>query len=74
MRLEDIPADIREAVEIAGWAAADAFLTTLEQRLPLCEWGGFQAEIGPLVGGILRNLRGSLAGGAVRQHEGDSHV
>lgn len=73
MKLEDIPEDIREAVEIAGWAAVDAFLTTLEQRLPMCEWGGFQAEIGPLVGGILRNIRGSLAGGGVRQEGGD-HV
>lgn len=73
MKLQDIPEDIREAVEIAGWAAVDAFLTTLEQRLPMCEWGGFQAEIGPLVGGILRNIRGSLAGGGVRQ-EGEDHV
>ena len=74
MRLEDIPADIREAVEIAGWAAADAFLATLEQRLPMCEWGGFREEIGPLVGGILHNLRGSLVGGAVRRQQGDDHV
>lgn len=74
MRVEDIPEDIRNAVEIAGWAAADAFLATLEQRLPMCDWGGFRPEIGPLVGGILRNLRGSLVGGAIRQSKGESHV
>jgi hypothetical protein len=74
MRLEDIPTDIRDAAEIAGWAAADAFLATLEQRLPMCDLGGFRSEIGPLLSGILRNLRGSLAGGAIRQREGDSHV
>jgi len=66
MRLEDFPKDIRDAVEMAGWAAADAFLSTLEERLPFCEWGGYQPEIGPLVAGLMRNLRGALAGGPIK--------
>lgn len=65
MRLEDVPEDIREAFEVAGWAAADAFLAHLENHLPLCGWGGYRPEIGPLVAGIVRNLRSSLAGGKV---------
>jgi hypothetical protein len=73
MRLEDIPPDIREAIEISGWAAADAFLASLEQRLPMCEWGGFRNEIGPFVGALLRNLRGSLVDGPIYE-KGDQHV
>jgi hypothetical protein len=71
MRIEDIPPDIREAVEMAGWAAADTFFARLEKSLPLCEWGGYQAEIGPLVAGIIRNLRSSLAGGKVTGEQHD---
>jgi hypothetical protein len=66
MKIEDFPKDIRDAVEIASWTAADAFLSTLEQRLPLCQWGGYQPEIGPLVAGILRNARNALTGGAIK--------
>jgi hypothetical protein len=71
MRLEDFPKDLRDAVEMAGWTAADAFLSTLEQRLPLCEWGGYQPEIGPLVAGILRNVRSALTGGAIKGETDD---
>lgn len=66
MRLEDIPKDIRDAIEMAGWVAADAFLAKLEESLPLCEWGGYQPEIGPWVGGLCRNLRSALTGGSVK--------
>lgn len=65
LKLDDIPADIRLAVENAGWKAVDAFLSSLEENLPQCEWGGCQKELAPFIKGLVSNVRSSINGGRV---------
>lgn len=65
LKLDDIPEDIRLAIENAAWKALDSFLFSLEENLPNCEWGGYQKEIAPFVKGLVNNIRSSINGGKV---------
>jgi hypothetical protein len=65
LNLKDIPEDIRLAIENAAWKALDSLLSSLEESLPKCEWGGYQKEIAPFVKGLVANIRSSVNGGQV---------